>query len=95
MTEENIEIKDGLKIRKLTELKTSTEKELEEAMLKRVEYFKEQDAQKSQFNNTLQNTFFQALGSLLDVKVAIDKAIGEENLEKIHKVIDNILLFGL
>ena len=95
MTEENVEIKDGLKIRRLTELKTSTEKELEEAMLNRVEYFKDQDAQKSQFNNTLQNTFFQALGSLLDVKVQIDKAIGEENLEKIHKVIDNILLFGL
>ena len=95
MTEENVEIKDGLKIRRLTELKTSTEKELEEAMLNRVEYFKDQDAQKSQFNNTLQNTFFQALGSLLDVKVQIDKAIGEENLEKIHKVIDNVLLFGL
>ena len=95
MPNEVIETKDGLKIRKLTELKTSTEKELEEAMLKRVEYFKEQDAKKSQFNNSLQNTFFQAVGSLLDVKVQIDKAIGEENLEKIHKVIDNVLLFGL
>jgi transcription termination factor NusB len=95
MTEENVEMKDGLKIRKLTELKTSTEEELEEAMLKRVEYFKEQDAKKSQFNSTLQNTFFQVLGSLLDVKVQIDKAIGEENLEKLHKTIDNILLFGL
>jgi hypothetical protein len=95
MTEENVEIKDGLKIRKLTELKTSTEEDLEEAMLKRVDYFKEQDAKKSGFNSTLQNTFFQALGSLLDVKVAIDKALGEENLEKLHKTIDNILLFGL
>lgn len=95
MTEENVEIEDGLKVRKLTELKMSTEKDLEEAMLKRVEYFKEQDSKKSGFNNSLQNTFFQALGSLLDVKVAIDKAIGEENLEKIHNVIDNILLFGL
>jgi transcription termination factor NusB len=95
MTEENVEIKDGLKVRKLTELKMSTEKDLEEAMLKRVEYFKEQDTKKSQFNSSFQNTFFQALGSLLDVKVAIDKAIGEENLEKIHKVVDNILLLGL
>ena len=95
MSEENVEIKDGLKIRKLTELKTSTEKDLEEAMLKRVEYFKEQDAKKSGFNSTLQNTFFQALGSLFDVKIAIDKAIGEENLEKLHKTLDNLLLFGL
>ncbi len=95
MSEEHVEIKDGLKVRKLTELKTSTEKELEDAMLKRVEYFKEKDAKKSSFNNTLQNTLFQAFGSLLDVKLQIDKAIGEENLEKIHKVVDNILLFGL
>jgi hypothetical protein len=95
MTEDNVEIKDGLKIRKLTELKTSTEEELEEAMLKRVDYFKEQDSKKSGFNSTLQNTFFQTLGSILDVKIAIDKALGEENLEKIHKVIDNVLLFGL
>lgn len=95
MSDEMIETKDGLKVRKLTELKTSTEKDLEEAMLKRVEYFKEKDAKKSGFNNALQNTFFQAFGSLLDIKLQIDKAIGEENLEKIHKVVDNVLLFGL
>jgi hypothetical protein len=95
MSDEIVEAKDGLKVRKLTELKMSTEKDLEDAMLKRVEYFKEQDAKKSQFNSTLQNTFFKTLGSLLDVKIAIDKALGEENLKTIHKVIDNILLFGL
>ena len=95
MSDEVIETKDGLKVRKLTELKTSTEKDLEEAMLKRVEYFKEQDAKKSSFNNAFQNVFFNALGSLLDVKVQIDKALGEENLEKIHKVLDSVLLFGL
>ena len=95
MTEENVEIKDGLKIRKLTELKTSTEKDLEEAMLKRVDYFKEQDAKKSGFNSTFQTMFFNTLGSILDLKITIDKAIGEENLEKLHKTIDNILLFGL
>lgn len=95
MSEENVETKDGFKVRKLTELKTSTENDLEEAMLKRVEYFKEQNAKKSGFNNSLQNLFFQSFGSILDVKIAIDKALGEENLEKIHKVVDNILLFGL
>lgn len=95
MSDENVETKDGFKVRKLAELKTSTEKDLEEAMLKRVEYFKEQNAKKSGFNNNLQNLFFQSFGSILDFKLQIDKAIGEENLEKIHKVVDNILLFGL
>jgi hypothetical protein len=95
MPDEIVETKDGLKVRKLAELKTSTAKELEEAMLNRVEYFKEQNEQKSGFNNVLQNTFFQAFGSILDLKLNIDKAIGEENLEKVHKAIDKILLFGL
>ncbi|MFX1495755.1 MAG: hypothetical protein ACFFBZ_15840 [Promethearchaeota archaeon] len=95
MSEEIIETKDGLKIRKLAELKTSTAKEYEDAMLKRVEYFKEKNEEKSGFNSTLQNTFFKTFSSLLDLKVNIDKALGEENLKKVHEVIDNILLFGL
>ena len=95
MPEEMVETKDGLKVRKLAELNTSTAKELEEAMLNRVEYFKEQNEKKSGFNNALQNTFFQAFSSILDLKLNIDKAIGEENLKTIHKAIDNILLFGL
>ncbi|MHA1456709.1 MAG: hypothetical protein ACTSR5_12120, partial [Promethearchaeota archaeon] len=60
MTDEIIETKDGLKVRKLAELNTSTAKDLEDAMLKRVEYFKEQNEKKSGFNSTLQNTFFKA-----------------------------------
>ena len=95
MSSENVEIKDGLKIRKLTELKTGAEQEYEEAMLKRVEYFKKQNAKKSGFNNVVENTLFSAFSSLLDLKLNIDKAIGEENLKKLHKAIDEILLFGL
>ncbi|MFX0032987.1 MAG: hypothetical protein ACFE8E_11010 [Candidatus Hodarchaeota archaeon] len=95
MPEEIIKTKDGLKLRKLTELKTSTAKEYEDAMLNRVEYFKKKNEEKSGFNSVLQNSFFKAFRSALDLKVNIDKAIGEENLKKIHEVIDNILLFGL
>ncbi|MFW9946846.1 MAG: hypothetical protein ACFFDX_08470 [Candidatus Odinarchaeota archaeon] len=95
MSEEIIETKDGLKLRKLTNLKTSAEKEYEDAMLNRVEYFKKKNEVKSGFNSTLQNTFFKAFSTALDLKVNIDKALGEENLKKIHEVIDNILLFGL
>jgi hypothetical protein len=55
MSSENIKVKDGMKIRKLTELKTDAEKEYEEAILKRVEYFKKQNAKKSGFNSLLEN----------------------------------------
>ena len=95
MSSENVEIKDGLKIRKLTKLKTGAEQDYEEAMLKRVEYFKKQNAKKSGFNNIVENTLFSTFSSILDLKLNIDKAIGEENLKKIHKVLDEVLLFGL
>ncbi len=95
MSSDNVEVKDGMKIRKLTELKTGAEKEYEEAMLKRVEYFKKQNAKKSGFNSLLENTLFTTFSSILDLKLNIDKAIGEENLKKVHKVIDEVLLFGL
>ena len=95
MPEELVETKDGLKVRKLAELTTDTAKELEEAMLKRVDYFKDENEKKSQFNSTIQNTFFNVFSSILDLKINIDKALGEENLKQVHKAIDNILLFGL
>ena len=47
MTTDNVELKDGMKIRKLTELKTEAGKDNEEAMLERVEYFKEKNQEKS------------------------------------------------
>ncbi|MHA1688241.1 MAG: hypothetical protein ACTSYC_05745 [Promethearchaeota archaeon] len=87
--------KDGLKLRQLTELRTNTAKEHQEAMLKRIEYFKQKNLEKSQFNSFIQNTVIKGLSILLSLKTNIDKAIGEKNLEKIHDAIDNILLFGL
>lgn len=95
MSEEYVEDKDGIKIRKLTELKTVTTKDYEEAMVRRVEEFKHAKGQDSQFNDILQNTFFKAFGTALDLKLQVDKALGEENLKKLHKAIDDILLLGL
>ncbi|MBA7666845.1 hypothetical protein ES703_74928 [subsurface metagenome] len=95
MSEEYVEDKDGMKIRKLAELKTITTKDYEEAMLRRVEEFKHAKGQDSQFNDFLQNTFFKAFSTVLDLKLQVDKTLGEENLKKLHKAIDDILLLGL
>ncbi|KKM81834.1 hypothetical protein LCGC14_1325830 [marine sediment metagenome] len=95
MPEKIIETKDGMKIRKLAELRTSTAKEYEAVMLSRVEEFKRKNASESQFNDVIQNTIVKAFSTILDLKLQVDKVIGEENLKKVHKVIDNILLTGL
>jgi hypothetical protein len=95
MSDDNVEIIDGMKIRKLTELRTNTAREYEEAMLSRVEEFKVKNKNESQFNDVIQNTIVQAFSSLLDIKLQVDKVIGEENLKKVHKVINDILLTGL
>jgi len=95
MADKVIETKDGMKIRKLAELRTTTAKEYEDVMLSRVEEFKEKNAGNSQFNDVVQNTIVKAFGTLLDIKLQVDKVLGEENLKKVHKVIDDILLTGL
>lgn len=95
MVDEVIETEDGLKLRKLVELKTDTAEEYQKAMLDRVEYFKEKNLEKSQFNSSVQNTVIQAMGSLLDLKLQAEKALGEENMKKVHEFLDNFLLFGL
>ena len=95
MTDTVIETKDGMKLRKLVELKTSTAKEYEDVMLSRVEEFKNKNAEKSVYNNFIQNTLVSGLGSLLELKVQVDKALGEENLKKINDIVDKLLLIGL
>ncbi|MFX1302656.1 MAG: hypothetical protein ACFFBV_03990 [Promethearchaeota archaeon] len=95
MPEETFEDKDGIKIRKLAELRTSTAKDYEDAMLRRVEEFKEVKGEKSSFNSLIQNSIFKAISTALDLKVQVDKAIGDENLKKLRKTIDDILLMGL
>ncbi|MFX1280298.1 MAG: hypothetical protein ACFFA3_12855 [Promethearchaeota archaeon] len=95
MSEEFVEDQDGKKIRKLVELKTTTAEEYEKVMLERVEEFKNKNADKSIFNDFLQNTLVSGFGALLNLKVKVDEAIGEENMKKVHKAIDDILLTGL
>ena len=95
MVDELIETKDGLKLRKLVELKTSTATEYQDAMLDRVEYFKKQNQQKSIFNSTIQNTVVQGLSTVLDLKLQVEKALGEESMKKVHDFLDEFLLFGL
>ncbi len=95
MADEVIETKDGLKLRKLVELKTSTAEEYQDAMLDRIEYFKKQNQKKSIFNSTIQNTVVQTLSTVLDLKIQVEKSIGEENLKKVHEFLDEFLLFGL
>jgi hypothetical protein len=95
MVDTVIETKDGLKLRKLVELKTSTADEYQDAMLERIEYFKGQNQQKSIFNSTIQNTVVQTLSTVLDLKIQLEKSLGEENLKKVHEFIDEFLFFGL
>lgn len=95
MPDEVIETKDGLKLRKLVELKTNTAEEYQKAMLDRVEYFKQKNQKKSQFNSFIQNTVVKAFSTILDLKTKVDESLGEENLKKVHKVLDSVLLFGL
>jgi len=89
MTEEEFKVKE------LVELNTSAGEEYQKAMMKRVEYFAEKNAKNSIFNNIMQNTLIKGIGTLLDLKVKVDNAIGEENLKKVHDFVDEILLFGL
>ena len=95
MHDEYIKDKDGKKIRKLVELKTSTAKEYEQIMLDRIEEFKNKNAEKSVFNNFVQNTLVTGIGTLLNLKVKVDEALGEDNLKKVHDAVDKILLLGL
>jgi len=95
MVDEVIETKDGLKLRKLVELKTTTADEYQDAMLDRVEYFKKQNENKSIFNSTIQNTVVSTLSTVLDLKISLERSLGQETMKKVHDFLDEFLLFGL
>ncbi len=90
-----VEEESEIKVRELIELNTTAAKDYEEAMLNRVEYFAKKNAEKSVFNNFIQNTVVKGLSTLLDLKVKIDESLGKENLKKVHDVLDQVFLFGL
>ncbi|MFW9898727.1 MAG: hypothetical protein ACFFDO_05645 [Candidatus Thorarchaeota archaeon] len=82
----------GLKIRKLTELKPTAAEEYQESMLKRVDHFSQQ--RDSTFNSFVENTIVSGLRILLDLKVKVDEALGD-NKEKVYDIVEKLLLFGL
>ena len=82
----------GLKIRKLTKLKPTAAEEYQESMVNRVDYFSKQ--RDSTFNSFVENTIVNSLKILLDLKVKVDEMLGD-NKEKVHDMIDKLLLFGL
>jgi len=83
------------KVKEAVEVDLNAGQEYQEVMMKRVDYFAKKNAEKSVFNNFMQNTVVKSLSTILDLKVKIDNALGEENLKKIHDVFDELLLFGL
>jgi len=85
---------DGFKRRKLIELRQSAGKEYQEAMLNRVDHFAKEYSKDSIFTNTFENTFVKGLSAILDLKVKIDEALGE-NKDKVQDAIEKILLLGL
>lgn len=86
--------KDGLKLRKLVELRQSAGKEYQDAMLNRVDQFTKEYSKDSIFSNVFENTFVKGMSAVLDLKVKIDEALGE-NKEKVQDAIEKLLLLGL
>jgi hypothetical protein len=84
--------KTGMKIRKLAELKPTAAQEYQNSILQRVDHF----AQKrdSSFNSFVENTIVGTLKTLLDLKVKVDEVLGDDK-EKVHDLVEKLLLFGL
>ncbi|MGV9172426.1 MAG: hypothetical protein ACOC44_08185 [Promethearchaeia archaeon] len=85
---------DGLKIRKLTELRPTAGKEYKEAMLNRVDYFSEKYKNESIFNNITENTIVKGMSTILELKTKVDDMLGD-NKETVQDVLQKVLLFGL
>lgn len=92
MSQEEVITEDGLKIRKLIDLKPTTAEEYKEAMLHRVEHFSKR--KDSVFNDFVENTIVQGLKSALELKVKLDEMLGD-NKEKFHDLFEKVLLLGL
>ncbi len=83
-----IDPKTGMKIRKITELKSSTAEEYQEVMMKRV---KELHAEDNKVKVVAEGTIIKSLSALLNLKLKVDEMLGD-NKDKIQKTIENILL---
>lgn len=79
---------DGLKVRKLTELRNTAGQENQEAMMKRVEELAIQD---NKYQGQIENLVIKGLSTLLDIKIKVDEMLGD-NKEKLWKITENLLL---
>lgn len=78
------------KFRTLTELKPSTAKEYQDAIVKRVDYFAKTGT--STFNNAIENVVVTGASLFLNAKEKIDAMLGDELVDKVHSAIEKILL---
>lgn len=78
------------KFRTLTELKPSTAKEYQDAIIKRVDHFAKTGT--STFNNAIENAVVTGASLFLNAKEKIDAMLGDELGEKVQSVIEKILL---
>ena len=92
MSEEVVETEDGLKIRKLTELRPSAAEEYRDAILTRVDHFSQQ--RNSVFNNMVENMLVKGLETFLEVKVKVDKLLGDQK-DTVQDFIEKLLFIGL
>ena len=83
-----IDPKTGLKITKLTEFRDTAAKDYQDAMMKRV---KDLHIQKNKVKDISENIIVRGLSTLLDLKLKVDEILGD-NKDKVHKVIENLLL---
>jgi len=84
-----IDPETGMKLRKVTELKSTTAGEYQDAMMKRVKELHSKD--ENQIKSTTENVIVKSLATLLDLKLKVDEMLGD-NKEKFQKTIENILL---
>lgn len=92
MSQEVVETKEGLEIRKLTELRPSAAEEYREAIMHRVDHFSQQ--RDSVFNNMIENMLVKGLETVLEVKVKIDDMLGDQK-ETVQNFIEKLLFIGL
>ena len=79
---------DGLKVRKLTELRNTAGKENQDAMMKRVADLAVED---NKYQGQIENLIIKGLSTLLDVKIKVDEMLGD-NKQKLWKITENLLL---
>ena len=85
---EEIDPNTGLKLRKLTELKNTAAKDMQDVMMKRVDELAVKD---NKVKGQVENVIIKGLSALLDVKIKVDEMLGE-NKQKLWSFTENLLL---